>query len=147
MGKKSQTPRAPMVSSISTRIKQTIPNNGVEVATAEETKGRKKNFLQMLDKATETMMTNLSNGKVDLTTSVDLERIVKLTLLVSGEADSINGSTASQELETTAGTEAKMSMSKLDEILGKDDPAVLELFKRIYNGYNEVNDAENEKLK
>lgn len=140
MKKKQQ--KAPLVSSVAARIKQTVPDNGVEVATEEETKARKKNFLSMLDKATEQLATNLEQGKVELTTSLDFERVVKLTLLLSGEADSIRGTTGTKESEVT--TDSRLSMSKIDEILNDEDPAVQELFKRLYYGYNAANDQANE---
>ena len=138
MTKKKHVPQAPLVSSVSARIKQTIPDNGVEVATPEETKNRKKNFLAMLDKATEQFTKNLEKGKVDLSTTLDLERIVKLTLLVSGEADSIHGSSKTTETETSAEND-KIAISKVEEILNSDDPAVEEIFNKLYEGYNELN--------
>lgn len=142
MSKKKHIPQAPLVSSVSTRIRQTIPDNGVSVTTPEETMNRKRNFLSMLDKATEQFTTALEKGKVELNSTLDLERIVKLTLLVSGEADSIQGSSKTTEAEASIENE-KIAMSKVEEILDSDDPAVNELFNKLYDGYNSINDESN----
>ena len=133
-------PKAPLVSSVSSRVRQTVPDNGVEVATPEETKRRKKNFLAMLDKATEQFTANLEKGKVELNSTLDIERIVKLTLLLSGEADSIQGSSKTTETDTSVEA-TKIAMSKVEEILDSDDPLVTDIVNKLYNGYNELNEA------
>lgn len=139
MAKKKHIPQAPLVSSVSSRIKQTVSDNGIVVTTAEETANRKKNFLVMLDKATEQFTKNLEKGKVELNTTVDLERLVKLTLLLSGEADSIQGN--SKITETEASVEGNnLAISKVEEILDFDDPSVKEIFDKLYEGYNKLND-------
>ena len=81
----------------------------------------------------------LEKGKVELNSTLDLERIVKLTLLVSGEADSIQGSSKTTETETSVES-AKIAMSKVEEILDSDDPTVNEIFNKLYEGYNKMND-------
>lgn len=139
MSKKKHVPQAPLVSSVSARIRQTVPDNGVVVTTPEETVNRKKNFLAMLDKATEQFTKALEKGKVELNSTLDLERIVKLTLLVSGEADSIQGSSKTTETETSVES-AKIAMSKIEKILDSDDPTVNEIFNKLYEGYNKMND-------
>ena len=142
MAKKKHTSQAPLVSSVSTRIRQTVPDNGVVVTTPEETVSRKRKFLAMLDKATEQFTKALEKGKVELNSTLDLERIVKLTLLVSGEADSIQGNSRTVETETSVES-AKIAMSKVEEILDSDDPIVTEIFNKLYEGYNEMNDESN----
>ena len=96
----------------------------------------------MLDKATEQFTKALEKGKVELNSTLDLERIVKLTLLVSGEADSIQGNSRTVETETSV-EGAKIAMSKVEEILDSDDPIVTEIFNKLYEGYNEMNDESN----
>lgn len=142
MPKKKHIPQAPLVSSVSARIRQTVPDNGVTVTTPEETTARKKIFLAMLDKATEQFTKALEKGKVELNSTLDLERIVKLTLLVSGEADSIQGSSKTTETETSVES-AKIAMSKVEEILDSDDPTVSDIFNKLYEGYNKMNDESN----
>lgn len=143
MKPKKKSKPAPLVSSISTMARSTIVNNGVTVTTSEETAARKTKFLSILDKATDQFVSNLENNKVELNNSLDLERIVKLVLLLSGEADSITGATSKGEIQADVSTDAKLSMSKINEILDMNDPAVLGIFNRLYEGYNQINDAEN----
>ena len=86
-----------------------------------------------LDKFTE----NLSEGKVRLDSSLDLERLVKLALILSGEADSITGKPAhqSEQVEIT-------DLSKVGQILDDNDPAVKAMFEKLYKGYNNLNDVD-----
>lgn len=132
-------PKPQLVTPVTTILERTTHNNGVRATTEEETKERKKKFLIILDKATDKFLQNLQEDKVDLTSTLDLERIVKMVLVISGEADSITGQTGSAT--TSVSTEAKLSMSKIEEILNLDDPNVQAMFQQIYTGYNEINDA------
>lgn len=127
----------PQLVTPATTIMERTTHNGVKVATVEETKERKKKFFEIIDKATTKFLQNLEEDKVDLTSTLDLERLVKMALVLSGEADSIVGGVG----ETSISAEAKLSMSKIDEILNMDDPSVQAMFQRIYTGYNELNDA------
>lgn len=132
---------APLVSSVSTQLKKTVAtataNNPI---SDEELVEKKKRLLGVIDDATEQFIQNLVDKKVELTSSLDLERLVRLTLLLSGEADSITGSSGQQtETTTTIGSPAEISMSKVEEILNLDDPEVKAMFNKLYNGYNEVN--------
>lgn len=132
-------PKPQLVTPVTTILERTTYNNGVKATTEAETKERKKKFLDILDKATDKFLQNLQDDKVDLTSTLDLERIVKMVLVISGEADSITGQTGSAT--ASAATEAKLSMSKIEEILNLDDPNVQAMFQQIYTGYNELNDA------
>lgn len=132
-------PKPQLVTPVTTIMERTTHSNGVPVATPGDTKQRKEKFLKILDKATEKFLKNLEDDVVDLTSTLDLERIVKMVLVLSGEADSITGQPNGSTTSVT--TEAKLSMSKIDEILKMDDPAVQAMFQQIYNGYNELNDA------
>ena len=71
--------------------------------------------------------------------SKEVEKAVKLMLLLSGEADSISGKTS--ETEVNAET-MKLSISKIEEILQEDDPEVIAMYNRIYDKYNELNDVD-----
>lgn len=132
---------SPLVSSVSTQLRKTVDLNNTSPITPDELKEKKQKLMGILDNATLQFIKNLEEGKVELTSSLDLERIVKLTLLLSGEADTITGSSLSQgELETTVGTSsAELSMSKVEEILNLDDPDVKAMFDKLYEGYNEKN--------
>ena len=80
------------IGSIATELKKTIsPCKRTNVTTEEETAERKTKFLNILDKSTEAFLKKLESGEITINTTADFERIVKLTLLLSGEADSIKG--------------------------------------------------------
>lgn len=146
MSKKKQTSNTmPLISSISTKVRNTVYGIDTDqVTTKEETIGRKRKFLSMLDKATDQLATNLENGMVDLTTSLDMERIMKLTLLMSGEADNITGKVGTESTSETEIQSAKLSMSKIEQILDLDDPAVKEMYDKLYESYNQLNDEAGE---
>lgn len=128
------------MSSVSARIKNTTyDSTSTMVATPAETIERKKLFLEVLDKATEKIIDNLENGKMSLDSSLDLDRIIKLSLLVSGEADSITAK-AGSETTQEASAEAQLSMSRIEEILDVNDPDVKAMYDKLYENYNKVND-------
>lgn len=130
-------PTNPLVSSVSTQLRRTYCSD-TQVATKEEIIQKKQRLLSILESATEKFAKNLEDGKIELTSSLDLERLTKLTLLLSGEADSITGNSINQT-ETETSATAELSMSKIEEILTLDDPEVKAMFDKLYEGYNEKN--------
>ena len=144
MPESQKSASTPLVSSVSTQLKKTIPINDTQVVSVEELKDKKQKLLNIIDTATDQFIQNLADKKVELTSSLDLERLVKLTLLLSGEAESITGSSVHQaEVSTSVGVNnAEISMSKINEILNLDDPEVKSMFDKIYEGYNQLNDQE-----
>ena len=77
-----------------------------------------------------------------MSTSLDLERLVKLTLLLSGEADSVTGKPYGETDQETSITAQSISMSKIEEILDLNDPEVKSMYEKISKGYNELNDID-----
>lgn len=141
MAKKKQN-RVPLVTSVSTTLRQTVQST--QVVSKEEVKERKKDMLGVLDKTLEVFKKNLASGKVEINSAIDLERIIKLTLLLSGEPDSVTGkSTGEQEQETTITAEQQgISSFKIDEVINMEDENVKELFDKLYKGMNEANDVD-----
>ena len=140
MAKKHNQP--PLVTSVSSTIRKTIQDT--QVVTPEEVKEKKKDVLGVIDQALELFKKNLVDGNVALNSSLDLERLVKLMLLVSGEADNITGKPhGEQEQDTTVTLQtAGLSASKIESILNLDDPDVQSMFDKLYYGYNQENDIE-----
>ena len=134
-------PHAPLVTSISTTLKKNRPNATTQVSTPEEIKEKKQEFLDVIDKSLEIFKKNLEDGKVTMDTSLDLERLTKLTLLLSGEPDSVT-SNVGDSSETTASNELDLSISKIEEILDINDPEVKAIYTKISQGYNELNDID-----
>ena len=126
---------SPLVSSVSSQMKKYT--SSTQVVTPEEIKKNKRGMLDVVNSALEQFKSNLESGKIDLDSSLDLDRLVKLNLLLSGEANSISGSPASQveQVETT-------ELSRTSSILDENDPTVKELWKKLYDGYNQKNDIQ-----
>lgn len=135
-------PQAPLVTSVSSTLKKSIQSD-TQVCSAEEIKEKKQNMMEVLDKSLEIFKDNLMAGKVSMNTSADLERLVKLQLLISGEADSRVGKPYGEiEQETTEVKSSSVSMSKIEEILNLDDKDVKNMYNKLYEGYNKVNDID-----
>ena len=122
-----------MISSVSTILKKAI--SPTQVVTPEESKQRKRKMLGIVDTALEQFQKNLENGGVVLDSSLDLERLVKCSLLLSGEPDSITGKPDGQSTEQHI-----IEASKIKDILDENDPMVKSLFDKLYKGYNTIND-------
>lgn len=137
-------PQAPLVSSVSTTLKKTINTTDTMAVTPEEIKAKKSNMMEIIDKSLDLFKRNLADGKVEMNSSIDLERLVKLTLILSGEADSVTGKPFGEgEQETTVTTQSiGISMSKIDEILDLSDPDVKAMYSKLSAGMNELNDID-----
>lgn len=134
-------PQTPLVTSVSTKLRKTIRPD-TQVVTPEEIKEKKKDLMSVVDSGIELFKKNLAEGKVDMSTSLDLERLVKLTLLLSGEADSVTGKPYGETDQETSITAQSISMSKIEEILDLNDPEVKSMYEKISKGYNELNDID-----
>lgn len=134
-------PQTPLVTSVSTKLRKTIRPD-TQVVTPDEIKEKKKDLLSVVNDAVELFKKNLAEGKVDVSTSLDLERLVKLTLLLSGEADSVTGKPYGETDQETSITAQSISMSKIEEILDLNDPEVKSMYEKISKGYNELNDID-----
>lgn len=140
MAKKQSMNKTPLVSSMTARIKNTVYECGDQVSTPEETLTRKRKFLSILDKATEKIIENIDSGKMALDTSLDLDRVIKLSLLVSGEADSITGKSGRETTNELEIESKKLSMAKIESILDLEDPEVKAMYDKLYDSYNKLND-------
>lgn len=136
---KSQNQK-PLVTSVSTRLRETINQVDTQAVTPDEIKTKKRNMLNIVDQSLNLYLKNLKTGKVDMSTSTDLERLVKLTLLLSGQADSVTGRPYGEQDQETVTTTSDLSISKIEEILNLDDPEVKSMFDKISEGYNKAND-------
>lgn len=136
-------PQAPLVTAVSATFKKTV-HSDTQVCSPEEIKEKKQDMMAVIDKSLELFKDNLLSGKVAMTTSADLERLIKLQLLLSGEADSRVGKPYGEtEQESTVTTQsASISMSKVEEILNLEDEDVKNMFNKLYEGYNAANDID-----
>ena len=124
-----------MVTNVASSLKKAL--NSTAVSTPEETRDRKKKALSIVDTALEQFQQNLQAGVVQLDSSLDLERLVRCFMVLSGESDA-HGNTVEDPEQPTQSVDT----SKIAEILNEDDPMVQALFEKLYNGYNELNDVE-----
>lgn len=134
-------PQTPLVTSVSTKLRKTIRPD-TQVVTPDEIKEKKKDLMSVVDSGIELFKKSLTEGKVDMSTSLDLERLVKLTLLLSGEADSVTGKPYGETDQETSIVAQSISMSKIEEILDLNDPEVKSMYEKISKGYNELNDID-----
>ena len=136
--KKKTNIQPPVVSSYSTILRKVI---GDEIATAEEMQERKKDVLSIIDDSLVLFKNNLASGNVSMTTSSDLERIVKLMLLISGEADSRAGKPLGEvESETVVTTPtSSIPIDKIESILSQDSESVQDIYNKLYTAFNESN--------
>jgi len=131
----------PLVTSYLQEFRRSVTPNIIvnpEVTTKEELDGRKKKLLGILDKASDEFLLRLESGRVNMDKMEDLEKIARLVLLLSGEAETRTGKEG-ESLETEKSMAMRI-MSKAEEILDNDDPVVIELYKKLYEGYTEIND-------
>ena len=137
-------PQTPLVTSISTTLRKSVQTSDTQVATPEEIKAKKQSMMSVIDDSLELFKNNLIAGKVAMNTSADLERLIKLSLLLSGEADSRVGKPYGEvEQETTTSAHsASISMSKVEEILNLEDEDVKKMYDKLFEGYNAANDIE-----
>ena len=131
----------PLVTSVSTTLKKTIQST--QVVTEDEIKEKKRDVLNVIDKTLGIFKKNLEDGKVEMSSSLDLERIVKLMLLLSGEHDSVTGKPHGEQEQEVITQQLGVSASKVEEVLNWDDPEVQSLYNKLFQGYNSVNDIEN----
>lgn len=130
----------PVVSSVTTQLKKKITPQIVEASTPEETKQRKENCLDIIDIATDTFKKNLLKGVVPLRTTLDLERIVKLMLLLSGEAESRVGK------EPEVIEEDIMEIDAIKKMIDQEDPLLLQLQEKLFEALNDNNDSKDTTL-
>lgn len=130
----------PLVTSVSTTLKKTMQST--QVVTEDEIKEKKRDILNVIDKTLGIFKKNLEDGKVEMSSSLDLERIVKLMLLLSGEPDSVTGKPHGEQEQEVITQQLEVSASKVEEVLNWDDPEVQSLYNKLFQGYNSANDIE-----
>lgn len=131
----------PLVTSVSTSLKKTIQST--QVVTEDEIKEKKRDVLNVIDKTLDIFKKNLNDGKVEMSSSLDLERIVKLMLLLSGEPDSVTGKPHGEQEQEVITQQTGVSDSKVEEVLNWDDPEVQSLYNKLFQGYNSATDIDN----
>ena len=100
---------------------------GEYILSPVEIRQRNTRMLSIVDEAINQFLKNLKQGKVKLKSSLDLERLVKVALVLSDTLKS----------EVTSQKEVKSSSVNL-----QNDPAVKELYEKLYQKYNQQNDID-----
>ena len=127
--------RTPCISATTATLRKTLsatPANSLDI-----TKNRKDKLLSILDKTSDKFLDSLNNGQIQLNNVKDIDTVARLVLVLSGEADKIKGKVGTEETETKTLT----GNSKVEEILSRDDPAVQDVFKKLFDGYSQINDV------
>ena len=136
---KKKQPQVPLVKSITTQLKKTVKQNTTEATTKEEIIERKKDALDIIDTAMKQIKQNLCNGNMQLDSTSDFERMVKLMLLLSGEADSRSGNSLNED-EVTQTT--NINIDTVEEALNPKDEDVQAVYQKLLHAFNETNDTE-----
>lgn len=121
-----------LISATAQKLKKTIKTNGVQVTTTEETAKRKQGFLSILDDLAEKYSEKVKKDKINIHGTMDLERLIKLTLLLSGEPESVTSQTGVEQVE--------QGFVNVEKVLDPNDPLVNEIYQRLLHGYNDEND-------
>ena len=131
-----------MVNSLANKLKKTVHANpnSTQASSPEETVARKHKLLGIVDKATDEFLKNLENSNVALNSTSDLERLAKLTLLLSGEAETIRGNIGQEESEEVAVKVARIE--KLEKVLDMEDDAVKSIYNKLFESMNAENDVD-----
>jgi hypothetical protein len=127
------------ISSFSKKLKKSMSPDIVQATTREQLEQRKSTMLEVLDKSLNEFVLLLSKGKIPIKNTLDLERIIKLTLLVSGEANErqgIEASTSEEEIEQIGRTE----LETVKDLLKTNDPSVQALKNKLIEALNNKND-------
>lgn len=85
---------------------------------------RNSNLLNALDRTLKQYSDRLNNGKIKINSTVDLERIVRSYVMLTGQQT------------TTEPTETSNIQ------VPEDDPEIQELYSKLYKKYNQINDSE-----
>lgn len=136
---KKKQPQVPLVKSITTQLKKTVKQNTTEATTKEEIIERKKDALDIIDTAMKQIKQSLCNGNMQLDSTSDFERMVKLMLLLSGEADSRSGNSLNED-EVTQTT--NINIDTVEEALNPKDEDVQAVYQKLLHAFNKTNDTE-----
>ena len=109
------------VTSVLTSLNKT-PNDESIPQTPTE---RKQKLLNIVDKAIDGFAENLKNGKVKLNSTSDLERLISLAMMLTGEL-----------------TLPAAEIVDTKPILSQDDPKVKAIFEQYFSQYNQKNDVD-----
>lgn len=107
-----------------------------EVPKEEDLQERKSKMFRILDYTINIFEDNLKQGKVKIKSTQDLERIVKMILLISGEPDSI----VKQDTDITMENVNTEQIEVVREMLQNGDPAILAIKERLLSIQNTQND-------
>lgn len=122
-----------LVTSVANTLKQQYLSN-TQPLDAEEILKRKQNMICLADEVISQFRTKLATGEIELKSVSDFEKMAKLILILSGEADRISGKPSSQVEDGTVTKEISQSLSK-------DDPDVKALYEKVFAKYNIINDV------
>ena len=89
----------------------------------------KQKIANIVNTALDQFAANLATGKIELKSTVDLDRLVKISLLLSGELNPDNSG-------------ENFSKSKLESVLDDNDPEVTSMYHKLFENYNKLNDAD-----
>ena len=98
----------------------------------EDTQNNKKHLLDVVNLSINKYKDNLNTGTIEIKSIADLEKLVKMSLLLTGEPDSITSTTNTTELGVT--------LESTNIQLDLNDSSVKEVYEKLFGAYNEKNE-------
>lgn len=123
--KKKQKHTEPLVTSVASVVRSV---QDTRPFTADEVRAEKRVMHGILKDSLRIFSDKLKSGEVEMSTSLDLERLVKMMMLIMGEPDGVPQADVKQTVVTFA------------EPLSLDDPDVKSVYERLTESYNDHND-------
>lgn len=83
---KKQKPPEPLVTSVASVIRRAVDTRPF---TSDEVRAEKREMHKILKDSFDVFVTRLKQGEVDMSSSLDLERLVRMMMMVMGEPDGV----------------------------------------------------------
>lgn len=120
----------PLVTSVSSTLKrQYIMASPFQ---AEEMSSKRAEMIDVVDNAIAQFKEKLDSGYIKIDSIGDLERLVKLMLLLTGEPDRLVGLESPTEDNDTVG---------VLQMIDRDSPEMKALYEKVSNQLNVINDS------
>jgi hypothetical protein len=133
-----------LVTSFSRQIRETISAKAPPEFSDDEVKRRKAKLMTIVDKSLDSYLGRLESGKVKMTSSMDLERLGKLMLLLSGEPDMRIDNTSRKTETVEITTQLGVTKEELEDMM-EGGMTLKELTQQIFMRQNEINDINEKK--
>lgn len=128
-----------VITSFGATLLRTIKPDIIIEEDPEANKRRRQQALEVIDVALDKFAQNLREDRVELTSTLDLDRLVRLMIHITGGADLRFGKEGSTEETTLTGGRSETAILK--EVLESDESLMKEVYQRAFAALNTRNDS------